>query len=166
MHRASLYAISSRFKHTETHFHTQADFQIGILANSFEDSNDHRKIWANSEIPLPASTMHTQTYTKVIFVSSTPPVSADIPPHSADEQQGLGHCLSREKVASETEPSRWWRGKSVNTLRLIRKAKKEKRYQKPNPKNIKMLVWFIYIIFKSAQEKTSTFLFEAPAARC
>lgn len=134
-------------------------FQIGILANSFEDSNVHRKVWANSGIPLPASTMHAQTYTKAIFVSSVPPVSADIPPCRADQQRGLGHCPSREKAASETEPSRWQRGKSVNTRRLIRKAKKEKRYQKPNPENIKMLVWFIYIFFKSAQEKTSTFGF-------
>lgn len=75
----------------EKHFHAEADFQIRILANFFEDSNVHGKVWATSGIPSPASTTHTQTYKKNIFVSSVPPDSTDIPPHCADQQQGLSY---------------------------------------------------------------------------
>lgn len=55
----------------EKHFHAEADFQIRILANFFEDSNVHGKVWATSGIPSPASTTHTQTYKKIfLFLQS------------------------------------------------------------------------------------------------
>lgn len=103
-----------------------------------------------SGILLPASSRHTQMDTENICDPSVP---VDIPPSQHWEQRALGPCPAQEKAASETQPNRWWEGRSINTPRLIRKAKKEKRSQKPNPKNYKMLVWFIYyLLWKHTEE--------------
>lgn len=99
------------------------------------------KFGQTSGILLPASSRHTQKMNRKYLWPFSP---CRHPPSQHWEQQALGHCPSQEKAASETQPSRWWEGRSINTPRLIRKAKKEKRSQKPNLKNYKMLVWFIY----------------------
>lgn len=91
-----------------------------------------------SGILHPASSRHTQMYTENICDPSVP---ADIPSQCWEQHC---HCPSQEKAASETQPSRWWGGRSINTPRLLRKAKK--RSQKPNPKNYKTLVWFMYYL--------------------
>lgn len=107
------------------------------------------KFGQTSGILLPASSRHTEMYTENICDPSAP---ADIPPSQQGEQKALGHCPAQEKAASETQPNRCWEGRSINSPRLIRKAKKEKRSQKPNPKNYRMLVWFIYYLLSKHTE--------------
>lgn len=94
---------------------------------------------------------------RIFFFHFQPsPAAADIPG---------GCCPSQGNGARQVAE-----GERVNTPRQIRKAKKEKRYQKPNPTNIKMLFWFTYIFLKSTQKIGCffffLFLFEALTTRC